>query len=235
VGAYGAKVVNPDGESSRHMVDVVLPCLDEAQALPWVLGRMPEWARAIVVDNGSTDGSPELAASLGAQVVSEWQRGYGAACHAGLEAATAPWVAFMDCDASLDPAHLERLLEAADDASGLPTLVVGRRIPASASSWPWHLRLANREVARRVNRRTGLRLADIGPMRLAPREPLLGLKLEDRRSGYPVETVLRAAESGWRVLGVDVPYAERAGRSKVTGTPMGVVRTVRDMSSVLAR
>jgi len=223
-----------DGAGGGHAVDVVLPCLDEAQALPWVLGRLPDWARAIVVDNGSADGSPQLAASLGAQVVSEWRRGYGAACHAGLEAATAPWVAFMDCDASLDPAHLERLREATDQ-SGLPSLVVGRRIPQSASSWPWHLRFANREVARRVNRRTGLRLADIGPMRLAPREPLLALGLEDRRSGYPVETVVRAAESGWRVVSVDVPYADRAGRSKVTGTPMGVIRTVRDMSAVLTR
>lgn len=217
------------------MVDVVLPCLDEALALPWVLERMPSWARAIVVDNGSTDGSPELAASLGARVVSEWQRGYGAACHAGLEAATAPWVAFMDCDASLDPAHLDRLRGLADDGSGLPALVVGRRIPQSASSWPWHLRFANREVARRVNRRTGLQLPDIGPMRLAPRAPLLGLGLTDRRSGYPVETVVRAAESGWRVVSVDVPYADRTGRSKVTGTPMGVLRTVRDMSAVLGR
>ena len=214
---------------------MVLPCLDEAQALPWVLERMPSWARAIVVDNGSTDGSPELAASLGARVVSEWQRGYGAACHAGLEAATAPWVAFMDCDASLDPVHLDRLRAATGDGSGLPALVVGRRIPQSASSWPWHLRFANREVARRVNRRTGLQLADIGPMRLAPRELLLGLGLTDRRSGYPVETVVRAAESGWRVVPVDVPYADRTGRSKVTGTPMGVLRTVRDMSAVLAR
>lgn len=223
------------GARTDRTVDVVLPCLDEAQALPWVLGRIPEWAHAIVVDNGSTDGSPQLAASLGATVVSEWRRGYGAACHAGLEAASAPWVAFMDCDASLDPLHLEALRGVPDDGSRRPTLVVGRRIPQSASSWPWHLRFANREVARRVNRRTGLRLADVGPMRLAPREPYLALGLEDRRSGYPVETVVRAAEAGWRVVQVDVPYAERTGRSKVTGTPWGVVRTVRDMSAVLAR
>ena len=85
-------------------LDVVLPCLDEAAALEWVLSRMPVGARPIVVDNGSTDGSAEVAAALGATVVSEWRRGYGAACHAGLEAATAPLVAVMDCDAKLDPA-----------------------------------------------------------------------------------------------------------------------------------
>jgi glycosyltransferase involved in cell wall biosynthesis len=215
-----------------RQVDVVLPCLDEAEALPWVLGRMPSWTRAVVVDNGSRDGSPELAESLGATVVHEARRGYGAACHAGLEAATAPWVAMMDCDATLDPVHLTRFLEVAESETG-PVLVLGRRIPTSRDAWPWHLRFANREVARRTSRRTGLVLNDIGPMRLAPREALLALGLKDRRSGYPVETVVRAAEQGWRVIPVDVPYAARSGRSKVTGTPLGVLRTVRDMSAVL--
>ena len=200
-------------------LDVVLPCLDEAAALEWVLSRMPVGARPIVVDNGSTDGSAEVAAALGAPVVSEWRRGYGAACHAGLEAATAPLVAVMDCDATLDPRELERFVEVlvSDD---VPTLAVGRRVPMSAASWPW---------------RTGLTLADIGPIRVAPREALLALGLEDRRSGYPVETVVRAAEAGWRVVQLDVPYAARWGRSKVTGTPLGAARAVRDMTAVLSR
>jgi glycosyltransferase involved in cell wall biosynthesis len=215
-------------------VDVVLPCLDEADALAWVLGRIPSWARPIVVDNGSVDGSAELAASLGATVIRQARRGYGAACHTGLEAATAPWVAFLDCDATLDPSHLSTLLEAGNDAEQ-PVLVVGRRRPVSARSWPWHLRIANRVVARRVNRRTGLHLTDIGPMRLAPRKPLLALGLTDRRSGYPVETVVRAAEAGWRVTQVDVPYGRRSGRSKVTGTPLGIAHAIHDMTAVLAR
>jgi glycosyltransferase involved in cell wall biosynthesis len=228
-------VTHPRATDGQREVDVVLPCLDEVQALPWVLGRMPHWARPIVVDNGSVDGSRTMAADLGATVVSERRRGYGAACHAGLEAATAPWVAFMDCDGSLDPTSLGAMRSLLDDGAGVPMLVVGRRVPDSGSSWPWHLRLANREVARRVNRRTGLRLADIGPMRLAPRVPLVRLALEDRRSGYPVETVVRASEAGWSVVPLDVPYGARVGRSKVTGTPMGVVQAVRDMTAVLAR
>jgi glycosyltransferase involved in cell wall biosynthesis len=215
-------------------VDVVLPCLDEAVALHWVLSRIPAWARPIVVDNGSTDGSAELASELGATVVSERRRGYGAACHAGLEAATAALVAMMDCDATLDPEELGRFLEVVE-GERRPTLAVGRRVPTSATSWPWPLRLANRVVAGRVNRRTGLRLNDIGPMRVAPREALLALGLTDRRSGYPVETVVRAAESGWQVVAVDVPYAARRGRSKVTGTPLGAARAVRDMTAVLGR
>jgi glycosyltransferase involved in cell wall biosynthesis len=215
-------------------VDVVLPCLDEAAALQWVLPRIPLWARAIVVDNGSTDGSAELAAALGATVVTEWRRGYGAACHAGLEAATAPMVAVMDCDATLDPRELAGLVDRVSGARE-PVLAVGRRVPTGATSWSWPLRLANRVVARRVNRRTGLALADIGPMRVAPRVELLGLGLQDRRSGYPVETVVKAAEAGWRVVPVDVTYAPRQGRSKVTGTPLGAARAVRDMTAVLGR
>src|SRR6185312_7710782 len=88
------------------MLEVILPCLDEAAALPWVLARIPVGARAIVVDNGSRDGSPQLAAELGGRVVHCAQRGYGAACHDGLLAATAEFVAFCDCDCSIDPAVL---------------------------------------------------------------------------------------------------------------------------------
>jgi hypothetical protein len=107
-------------------------------------------------------------------------------------------------------------------------------VPVSRSAWSLHARLANVELARRVRRRTGLDLRDVGPLRVARREPLLALPINDRRSGYPVETVLRAAEAGWQVVQVDVPYTPRAGRSKVTGTVRGTVQAVRDMSAVLA-
>lgn len=225
------------------VVDVVLPCLDEAEALPWVLGRLPGWARAIVVDNGSSDGSAELAAGLGATVVAASQRGYGAACHAGLLVATAPLVAFLDCDASLDPRQLSRLLDAVGvtaTSRSVATavtkqLVVGRRMPVGRGAWPWHLRVANRVVAQRLNRRTGLKLHDVGPMRLAPTADLQALAVTDRRSGYPLETVMRAAEAGWRVTQVEVDYHPRQGRSKVTGTPLGAARAVHDMTRVLAR
>ena len=209
------------------LIDIVLPCLDEAGALPWVLSRIPASARAIVVDNGSTDGSADLARSLGATVVTCAQRGYGAACHAGLFAADADLVAFCDCDASLDPADALRL--AAVDAD----LVVGRRCPTTRRAWPLHARLANRELARRVRRRTGVALRDVGPLRVAPRERLLALGVADRRSGYPVETVVRAADAGWRIAQVDVAYAPRTGRSKVTGTWRGAATAVRDMTAVL--
>jgi glycosyltransferase involved in cell wall biosynthesis len=213
-------------------VDLILPCLNEAAALPWVLGRLPAGVRAVVVDNGSIDGSPEIAADLGATVVSCSLRGYGAACHAGLKASTAPVVAFLDADASLDPRQLVRVT--APVLAGQVDLMVGRRRPVSRKVWPWHLRLANAELSRRIRRRTGVRLHDLGPMRAAHREALLGLGLVDRRSGYPLETVVRAADAGWRIAEVDVDYLPRSGRSKVTGTPLGAARAVKDMTKVLS-
>lgn len=214
-------------------VDVILPCLDEAPALPWVLGRMPAGFRPIVVDNGSADGSAALARSLGATVVREPRRGFGAAAHAGLLAATAGLVSFCDCDGSLDPCQLPRL--AAPLLAGQADLVLGRRVPARRDVWPLPARLANRELARRVRRRTGVPLRDLGPMRAGGRAALLGLNLEDRRFGYPLEMVLSAVAAGWRLAEVEVAYLPRIGKSKVTGTVRGSVRTVRDMSRVLAR
>ena len=155
-------------------VEVILPCLNEAEALVWVLGRMPRGIRPIVVDNGSTDGSAEIARAHGAYVVHAPQRGYGAACHAGLWAAAAPVVAVMDADASLDPQQLDRVVAPIVDGSA--DLVIGRRCPTDAAAFPWPLRLANREVCRRLLRRTGIMLGDLGPMRAARREGLLALE-----------------------------------------------------------
>jgi glycosyltransferase involved in cell wall biosynthesis len=213
-------------------VDIVFPVLDEVEALPWVLGRVPDGYRAIVVDNGSRDGSAAIARDLGALVVTEPRRGFGSACAAGLAAATAPIVAFCDADASLDPADLPRV--AAPVASGTADLVLGTRRPTAPGAWPAHARIANRYLARRAGRAAGTRLHDIGPMRAAPRARLVALGLADRRFGWPLEMVLRAAHAGWRIAEVPVPYAPRTGRSKVTGTVRGTARAVRDMAAVLA-
>jgi glycosyltransferase involved in cell wall biosynthesis len=213
-------------------VQVILPCLNEAAALPWVLGRMPAGYLPIVVDNGSRDGSARIAHDHGALVVSAAQRGYGAACHAGLLAATAELIAVMDCDATLDPCQLDRVIEPV--RTGAADLMVGSRRPTSRRAFPVSLRLANAEIARRIRRRTGLTLSDLGPMRAARRRGLLELGLSDRRSGYPAETVVRAAEAGWRIAEVPVDYRARLGRSKVTGTPLGAWRAVHDIASVIS-
>lgn len=213
-------------------VDVVLPCLDEAAALPWVLERIPSGWHAIVVDNGSTDGSADLARSLGATVVTETRRGFGAACHAGLLAADADIVCFCDCDASLDPGLLVPFV--AQVVTGEADLVLGRRCPQGSGAWPAHARAGNLVLARMLRSRTGLRLHDLGPMRAVRREALLSLDLTDRRSGYPLQMVVRAADAGWRVRERDVPYLPRTGKSKVTGTWRGTWQAVRDMRKVLA-
>ena len=211
------------------MPDVVLPVLDEADALPWVLGRMPDGFEPIVVDNGSSDGSAELARRLGAVVVAEPRRGFGAACWAGLNAATDPVVCFMDCDASLDPRDLPRLCERLAGAD----LVLGERV-AEPGAWPLHARAANRLLALELRRRAHVDLRDLGPMRAADRARLLELGIADRRFGWPLEMVLRAEAAGWRIDEVPVPYRPRAGRSKVTGSVRGTLRAVRDMGRVLA-
>jgi glycosyltransferase involved in cell wall biosynthesis len=212
------------------MVDVVLPVLDEREALPALLAAMPAGHRALVVDNGSTDGSGPLAAALGARVVREPQRGFGAACLAGLAAATAEIVAFMDADGSLDPSELPRVTEpVARDAADL---VLGARRP-EPGAWPVHARVANRVLAAEVRRRGGASLRDLGPMRAARRDALRSLGLTDRRFGLPLEMVVKAARADWRIAEVEVGYHRRAGRSKVTGTVRGTARAVRDMAAVL--
>lgn len=214
-------------------VDVILPCLNEAPAVPWMLERMPAGFRPIVVDNGSVDGSDEIARSLGATVVAEPTRGFGAAAHAGLLAATSDVVCFCDLDGSLDPQQLP--LITGPLLAGQADMVLGRRAPVRRDAWPLPARIANWELARRVRRRTGLSIRDLGPMRAAGREALLSLNLTDRRFGYPLEMVMNAAAAGWRVSEVEVAYLPRVGKSKVTGTVRGCVRTVHDMSEVLAR
>jgi len=212
-------------------VDVVFPCLNEAAALPWVLGRLPEGYRGIVVDNGSTDDSAAVARAHGALVVTEPVRGFGSAAHAGLLAAEAPIVTFCDADASMDPADLPALV--APILAGEADLVLGRRRPTTRGAWPLHARLANRALALLMRRATHLDLHDLGPMRAMRREDMIALDLLDRRSGYPLEQLLRAHAAGWRVLELDAPYSPRVGRSKVTGTLRGTVTAVQDMSRLL--
>jgi glycosyltransferase involved in cell wall biosynthesis len=212
------------------MPDVILPALNEAAAVEWVLRRMPVGYHPIVVDNGSTDATAAIAVAAGATVVFETVRGFGSACYAGLLAATADVVCFMDCDASLDPVALPLVAGYVERCEA--ELVIGARI-AKRGAWPVHARVANRVLTSEVRRRTGLHLADIGPMRAVRREALLALDLRDRRSGWPLEMVLRAHAEGWRIRNVPVEYSQRSGRSKVTGTVRGTLRAVGDMGRLL--
>ncbi|OKI67332.1 glycosyltransferase family 2 protein [Micromonospora sp. CB01531] len=213
-------------------IDVVLPCLDEAAALPGVLTALPPGYRAIVVDNGSRDGSAEVADRHGARVVPEPRRGYGAAVHTGLVAAEADLVCVLDADGSFDPAELPALV--APVAGGAADLTVGRRRPVSAGAWPWHARAGTALIAALLRHR-GVPLRDLSPIRVARREALLTLGVTDRAFGYPLELLIRAAAAGWRIQELDVSYAPRAAgtRSKVSGSVRGTLRATRDFAGVL--
>ncbi|GAA3576315.1 glycosyltransferase family 2 protein [Amycolatopsis ultiminotia] len=211
----------------------MLPCLDEAAALPGVLAALPPGYRALVVDNGSGDGSPEVAAELGAKVVHEPRRGYGAAVHTGLEAATADVVCFADADGSLDLGDLPPLVAAVGEGADL---AVGKRVPVRREVWPWHARAGN-AVLSLLLRSRGLPVRDIAPLRAVRREDLLALDVTDRAFGYPLELLVKAQRAGWQVREFDVTYRERAKgtKSKVSGSARGTLRAVRDFGRVLAR
>jgi glycosyltransferase involved in cell wall biosynthesis len=201
---------------------VVLPCLDEAQALPWVLGRIPPGVTALVADNGSSDGSAEVAAQHGATVLAVPRRGYGAAVHAGIEAATTPVVAVMDCDATLDPAQLPPLIRAVAD--GRADMAVCRRRPQGRGVFPWHARLGTAVLAAWLRASTPLRVHDLAPVRVFDRRRYLTLGVVDRGFGYPMEVMVSVGRAGWRVEEFDMAYRRREGASKVAGTWRGSLR-----------
>lgn len=215
-------------------MDVILPCLDEAAAIPGVLASLPTGWRAVLVDNGSQDGSASIAAELGATVVHAPVRGYGAAVDTGLRACTAEFVAVMDCDGSLDGAELAELYELVRDS--LADIACGRRRPVGLGAWPWHARVANSMLAAMI-RLGGPPLHDLAPMRVARRATFVALDVRDRRCGYPLETFLRAARQGLRVVERDVSYRRRAAgtRSKISGTARGTWLVAKDFTRVLAQ
>ena len=222
------------GERVPATCDLILPCRDEARALPALLAQVPPEFAVIVVDNGSTDGTAEVARSLGATVVEESVPGYGAAVHAGVLAATRDYLAVMDGDGSFDPRELVPML--AEVAAGVADMAVGRRRPVHRGVWPWHARAGNTLVVWWLRRRISMAAHDIAPMRVCRRQALLDLDLRDRRFGYPVELLQKATLAGWRLVEHDVSYHPRAvgTRSKVSGSVKGTVRTARDFWRTLS-
>lgn len=212
-------------------VTVVLPCLNEAESLPGVLAALPAGYRAVVVDNNSTDGTALVARRCGATVVAEATPGYGAAVHAGVEAAETPLVAVLDGDGSLDPLDLPALV---GDVERGADMAIGRRRATPGLTWPWHARLGTAAVCWRLRSRYGLPVHDIAPMRVARRDALLGLGVADRRSGYPLELLVKAAQAGWTVVERDVAYGPRTGgTSKVSGSVRGSAIAALDFMKVI--
>jgi glycosyltransferase involved in cell wall biosynthesis len=213
--------------------DVVIPCRDEALALPTVLAEVPDGWNVIVVDNGSTDGTADVARSLGARVVSEHRPGYGAAVHTGMLAATSEFVAVIDGDASMRLGELVPMLDIV--RSGAATMAVGRRRPVARGVWPWHARAGTTLLAAMIRHRSDFGIHDLAPMRVCRRDDLLALDVRDRRFGYPLELMLKAAGAGWTVSEIDVSYDRRAAgtRSKVSGSVRGTVRVAHDFAKVM--
>lgn len=213
--------------------DLILPCRDEAAALPALLARVPPGVRAVVVDNGSRDGTATVALTHGAAVVVEPRPGYGAAVRAGIAASSADLVAVMDGDGSLDPAGLGPLIVSV--TSGAATMAAGRRRPVARGVWPWHARLGNAVALAVLRRRTGLRLHDVPSVRVCGRTDLLALGVEDLRFGYPVELLVKAARAGWVIVEHDLAYRPRAAgtRSKVSGSLLGSARATGDLVRAL--
>jgi glycosyltransferase involved in cell wall biosynthesis len=221
-----ASIVMPD-----RPVTVVLPCRNEAEALPGVLTALPAGYQALVVDNNSTDATADVARAYGAEVVAEPVPGYGAAVHAGVVAAPTPVVAVLDGDGSLNPADLPRLVAMLDGAD----MVTGRRCAVPGLRWPWHARLGTAAVCWRLRNTLRMPVHDIAPMRVVRRDDLLGLGVRDRRSGYPLELLVRAAAAGWCVVELDVDYGPRTGgRSKVSGSLRGSLIAATDFWKVMS-
>lgn len=211
---------------------VVLPCLNEAESLPAVLAAIPAGYQPLVVDNNSTDDTAAVATRHGARVIAESRPGYGAAVHAGVVAADTPVVAVIDADGSMDPGDLPRLV---DELQRGADMVTGRRRPVPGLHWPWVARVGTVVMSWRLRTRHGLPVHDIAPMRVARREALLELGVTDRRSGYPLELLVRAAAAGWRVVELDVSYGPRTGgKSKVSGSLKGSIIAIVDFWKVIS-
>ena len=166
------------------------------------------------------------------EVVAESRPGYGSAVHAGVVAAATPIVAVLDADGSLDPGELPALV---DDVECGADMAIGRRRALPGLSWPWHARLGTAAVCWRLRTRYGLQVHDIAPMRVARRDALLSLGVTDRRSGYPLELLVRAAQAGWAVTEREVAYGPRTGgTSKISGSVRGSAIAAYDFWRVIS-
>jgi len=207
-------------------VSVIIPTHNEAQAIERVLADLPSdlTTEVIVVDSNSNDGTPEIAARMGARVVQEPRRGYGRACLTGLAAANSPdVVVFLDGDYSDRPSELPILL--APIIEGHADIVLGSRLHGRCSdrAMPWHQVCGNRLAAGLIRLLYGLEITDLGPFRAGRADALRALALEETTYGWAVEMILKGTLAGYRVVEVPVSYYPRIGKSKISGTLKGTV------------
>lgn len=219
-------------------VSVIIPTRNEALAIGRVLADLPMNLvnEVIVVDNCSSDGTREIAARMGARVISEARRGYGQACLTGVEDADAPDVlVFLDGDYSDRPAELRLLL--APIAEGRADITIGSRLagPRIPGALPWHALFGNWLAASLIRNLFGLRISDLGPFRAVRADALCAIELEETTYGWAVELIVKGAIRGLRVVEVPVSYHPRIGKSKITGTFRGTVGAAWFILSLIAR
>ena len=219
-------------------IAVVIPALDEEQAIGLVVAEvLPLVAEVVVVDNGSSDRTPDVARAAGARVVVEPRRGYGQACLTGIAAlgGTADVIVFLDGDHSDHPGQLPDLV--APILSGQADMVIGSRTRGRAApgSHPWHAVAGTRFCVALMNLLIGTRASDLGPFRAITRTALAALDMQDRNYGWTVEMQIKARRAGLRVAEVPVDYRPRIGRSKVSGTVTGTVRAAAKILGTILR
>jgi glycosyltransferase involved in cell wall biosynthesis len=207
-------------------VSVIIPTRNEAQAIGRVLADLPAGLvnEVIVVDNHSADGTPDIAARMGARVISEGRRGYGQACLTGLACANSPdVVVFLDGDYSDRPSELPLLL--APIAEGRADITIGSRLagPRTPGALAWHALFGNWLAASLIRNLYGSKISDLGPFRAARADVLRTLELEETTYGWAVELILKGAIQGFRICEVPVSYHPRIGQSKISGTLRGTV------------
>jgi glycosyltransferase involved in cell wall biosynthesis len=219
-------------------VSVIIPTHNEAQAIARVLADLPSnlITEVIVVDSNSNDGTPEIAARMGARIIHESRRGYGQACLTGLAAANLPdIVVFLDGDYSDRPSELPILL--GPIIQGDADITLGSRLGEQSmpAALPWHQVFGNRLAAGLIRHFYGLKITDLGPFRAARADVLRAIALEETTYGWAVEMILKGALHGFRVVEVPVPYYRRIGKSKIGGTLKGTVGAAWFILSLMVR
>lgn len=218
-------------------VAVVVPALDEEKAIGHVIADIPDFVDDIVVaDNGSVDETATVARAAGARVVTERDRGYGAACLAGIAVLNdADIVVFLDGDYSDDPAEMAMLVDPI--ANGDADLVIGSRtqgayLPGALAP---HQRFGNWLACRLIMSIWGVRYTDLGPFRAIDRHALARLAMSERTFGWTVEMQIKAAREGLRIVEVPVSYRPRIGQSKISGTLRGSFNAGKTILGLIAR